>query len=118
MLKNDQTVKYNVGEGATLVFIFYKNNQNIFKKQLVKLFCYQGWIRTIIVKSRASSPAVRRLGKFVTKVGFEPTSCTFSIKKLKNFEYDLKMAQKNREKWNTMIKYCDKKVLFIHFNHY
>jgi hypothetical protein len=32
-----------------------------------------------------------------------------SIKKLKNFEYDLKMAQKNREKWNTMIKYCDKK---------
>jgi hypothetical protein len=31
------------------------------------------------------------------------------LKKLKNFEYDLKMAQKNREKWNTMIKYCDKK---------
>jgi hypothetical protein len=32
-----------------------------------------------------------------------------TVKKLKNFEYDLKMAQKNRDKWNTMIKYCDKK---------
>jgi hypothetical protein len=31
------------------------------------------------------------------------------VKKLKNFEYDLKMAQKNRDKWNTMIKYCEKK---------
>ncbi len=38
---------------------------------------YQGWIRTTIVKSRASSPAIRRLGKIVAKVGFEPTSCTF-----------------------------------------
>jgi hypothetical protein len=32
-----------------------------------------------------------------------------NLKKLKNFEYDLKMAQKNRDKWNTMIKYCNKK---------
>jgi hypothetical protein len=32
-----------------------------------------------------------------------------SIKKLKNLEYDLKMAQKNLAKWETMIKYCDKK---------
>lgn len=32
-----------------------------------------------------------------------------NLKKLKSFEYDLKMAQKNREKWNTMIKYCNKK---------
>jgi len=32
-----------------------------------------------------------------------------SIKKLKNFEYDLKMAQKNSEKWKTMISYCEKK---------
>lgn len=31
------------------------------------------------------------------------------IKKLKNFEYDLKQAQRNREKWNSMIKWCDKK---------
>ena len=36
-----------------------------------------------------------------------PTNPT--MKKLKNFEYDLKMAQKNGEKWETMIKYCDKK---------
>ena len=32
-----------------------------------------------------------------------------TMKKLKNFEYDLKMAQKNREKWETMVKHCDKK---------
>lgn len=32
-----------------------------------------------------------------------------TLKKLKNFEYDLKMAQKNSEKWKTMIKYCDLK---------
>jgi hypothetical protein len=31
------------------------------------------------------------------------------MKKLKNFEYDLKMAQKNSEKWKTMISYCEKK---------
>ena len=30
-------------------------------------------------------------------------------KKLKNFEYDLKMAQQNSEKWKTMISYCEKK---------
>lgn len=30
-------------------------------------------------------------------------------KKLKNFEYDLKMAQKNRSKWETITKWCDKK---------
>ena len=32
-----------------------------------------------------------------------------SMKKMKNFEYDLKMAQKNSEKWKTMISYCEKK---------
>jgi hypothetical protein len=30
-------------------------------------------------------------------------------KKLKNFEYDLKMAYKNKNKWDTMISYCNKK---------
>jgi hypothetical protein len=30
-------------------------------------------------------------------------------KKLKNFEYDLKMAYKNKNKWETMINYCNKK---------
>jgi hypothetical protein len=30
-------------------------------------------------------------------------------KKLKNFEYDLKMAYKNKNKWETMIKWCEKK---------
>lgn len=30
-------------------------------------------------------------------------------KKLKNFEYDLKMAYKNKEKWETMIRWCDVK---------
>jgi G:T-mismatch repair DNA endonuclease (very short patch repair protein) len=35
--------------------------------------------------------------------------CNFMSSKLKNFEYDLKMAQKNSEKWKTMIKFCDKK---------
>jgi hypothetical protein len=34
---------------------------------------------------------------------------TSKMKKLKNFEYDLKMAQKNRDKWNTIIRFCDKK---------
>ena len=49
------------------------------KKDLIlALFGYQGRIRTYILKSRASSPAVRRLGNiFVAKVGLEPTSCTF-----------------------------------------
>lgn len=32
-----------------------------------------------------------------------------SIKKLKNLEYDVKMAQKNLAKWETMIKYCNMK---------
>ena len=32
-----------------------------------------------------------------------------SMKKLKNFEYDLKMAYKNKTKWETMIAWCDKK---------
>ena len=32
-----------------------------------------------------------------------------SLKKLKNFEYDLKMAQKNLSKWETMIEFCHKK---------
>lgn len=32
-----------------------------------------------------------------------------SMKKMKNIEYDLKMAHKNSEKWETMIKYCDRK---------
>jgi hypothetical protein len=31
------------------------------------------------------------------------------IKKLKNFEYDLKMAYKNQKKWETMINWCSKK---------
>lgn len=30
-------------------------------------------------------------------------------KKLKNLEYSFKNAQKNYEKWQTMIKWCDKK---------
>jgi hypothetical protein len=30
-------------------------------------------------------------------------------KKLKNFEYTLKTAYKNKQKWETMIKWCDKK---------
>ena len=30
-------------------------------------------------------------------------------KKLKNFEYDLKMAYKNKSKWESMIKWCDLK---------
>jgi len=32
-----------------------------------------------------------------------------SLKKLKNLEYRFKTAQKNSEKWKTMIKWCDKK---------
>ncbi len=31
------------------------------------------------------------------------------LKKLKSFEYELKLAQKNRNKWETMIKWCNKK---------
>ena len=31
------------------------------------------------------------------------------LKKLKNFEYDLKMAYKNKNKWETMISWCNKK---------
>jgi hypothetical protein len=31
------------------------------------------------------------------------------LKKLKNFEYSLKMAYKNKNKWETMVKWCDKK---------
>lgn len=30
-------------------------------------------------------------------------------KKLKNFEYDLKMAYRNKQKWETMVKWCNKK---------
>lgn len=31
------------------------------------------------------------------------------LKKLRNFEYDLKTAQRNSAKWETMIKWCNKK---------
>lgn len=31
------------------------------------------------------------------------------LKKLKSFEYDLKMAYKNKSKWETMIAWCEKK---------
>ena len=34
---------------------------------------------------------------------------TNGLKKLKSFEYDLKMAYKNKSKWETMISWCDKK---------
>lgn len=32
-----------------------------------------------------------------------------NLKKLRNIEYRFKMAQKNSEKWKTMIKWCEKK---------
>lgn len=32
-----------------------------------------------------------------------------TLKKLKNFEYSLKEAYRNKTKWETMIKWCDKK---------
>jgi hypothetical protein len=32
-----------------------------------------------------------------------------NLRRMKNFEYDLKMAQKNSEKWKTVIKWCNKK---------
>jgi hypothetical protein len=32
-----------------------------------------------------------------------------NLKKLKNLEYRFKMAQKNSEKWKTMINWCNKK---------
>jgi hypothetical protein len=31
------------------------------------------------------------------------------LKKLKSFEYDLKMAYRNKSKWETMIEWCNKK---------
>ena len=37
----------------------------------------------------------------------EPTSG--SLKKLKSQEYDVKMGYKNKVKWETMIKWCNKK---------
>lgn len=36
-------------------------------------------------------------------------SASAGVKKLRGFEYDMKMAQKNRDKWETMIKWCNKK---------
>ena len=32
-----------------------------------------------------------------------------NVRKMRNLEYRLKMAQKNSQKWKTMIKWCDKK---------
>lgn len=32
-----------------------------------------------------------------------------TLKKLKSLEYKFKMAQKNLEKWQTMIEWCNKK---------
>jgi hypothetical protein len=32
---------------------------------------------------------------------------TNGLKKLKNFEYDIKMAYQNQSKWQTMIKWCN-----------
>lgn len=32
-----------------------------------------------------------------------------TMKKLKSFEYDLKMSQKNRDKWSAMIRFCEKR---------
>lgn len=32
-----------------------------------------------------------------------------NVRKMRNLEYRLKMAQKNSQKWKTMIKWCEKK---------
>jgi hypothetical protein len=32
-----------------------------------------------------------------------------NLKKLKSFEYELKLAYKNKTKWETMIEWCNKK---------
>jgi len=32
-----------------------------------------------------------------------------TLKKMKNLEYDVKMAHKNKKKWESMIKFCDLK---------
>ena len=32
-----------------------------------------------------------------------------NLKKLKSFEYELKLGQKNRDKWETMISWCNLK---------
>jgi len=42
-------------------------------------------------------------------------------KKIKSLEYDVKMAQKNKNKWESMIKFCDLKgfdFIVITENHF
>ena len=65
-----------------------------------------GSIQTVIAevkpKAEYNDAVLFTEGKFQTP---EKTS----LKKLQSLEYKFKMAQKNAEKWQTMIKWCDKK---------
>lgn len=65
-----------------------------------------GEIRKIIVEVKPKSDYndVILLEQKRFEVPKDPT-----LKKLKNIEYRLKMAQKNMKKWETMINFCDKK---------
>jgi hypothetical protein len=65
-----------------------------------------GELRKIVVevkpKSEYNDVLLFESGKF-------DVSNATTIKKLKNIEYRFKMAQKNSEKWKTMIRWCEKK---------
>ena len=65
-----------------------------------------GGIQTVIAevkpKAEYNDAVLFTEGKFQTP---EKTS----LKKLQSLEYKFKMAQKNAEKWQTMIKWCEKK---------
>lgn len=65
-----------------------------------------GSIKQIIaeVKPMKEFLMVQKLNEMNFKIPDNPT-----LKNLKNIEYDIKMAQKNSEKWAAMIKFCDKK---------
>ena len=52
----------------------------------------------------ANAEVVDQRLTFDTKV-----QLNIDVKKLKNLEYDVKMAHKNMKKWETMIRFCDKK---------
>lgn len=79
-------------------------NHRYFPDFFYKMKMSDGSLKQVVVevKPQKEYQAVLDLenGKMVVPEG---------LKKLKNFEYDLKMAQKNRDKWQTMIKWCTKK---------
>ena len=66
-----------------------------------------GSIRTVVAEVKPKADYNDAM--MFSESRFETPEGQISLKKLKSLEYKFKMAQKNYEKWQTMINWCNKK---------